>query len=184
MKYTLALLSTLLCSGAQAQTIHRCDAGAGTIAYQDRPCQVVAALDANMPVATDVMVLGGAFEDPIYAQREHEYRALEVQQRQQRRQWRQGAKLKNQAESARVQGLLQSLSDTKAAKYAESRDRCESAMQVAALCGKYAGMFSCNDKGFRRSISTVSTPAAAFTGNGNGAAFNVEQCALQASKGR
>lgn len=56
-------------------------------------------------------------------------------------------------------------------------------MQVAELCGKFAGTFSCNEKGFRLE-SGMEVSAAKPTVISNGSAFKIEQCALQASKGR
>src|SRR5580765_2159855 len=47
------------------------------------------------------------------------------------------------AESARASNAQQ------AAHYAENRQRCEAALRIAEQCGKFAGKFSCDEKGFK-----------------------------------
>lgn len=85
----------------------------------------------------------------------------------------------SQAMTDRIRELLQPEKVRKAAVYAENRLRCASAVQVAALCGKFVGTFYCDDRGFR--------PAASADGGAvkpavmsNNAKYQMQRCALQA----
>lgn len=49
----------------------------------------------------------------------------------------------------RVNARVRSVDARRAAQYAENRERCEAALRVAEQCGKYAGAFYCDEKGFK-----------------------------------
>lgn len=79
----------------------------------------------------------------------------------------------------RVQQNLRIARDRDEARYAENRRRCRTALRVAELCGKFAGTFFCDEKGFQR--ITVQAPIEpARTGNGD--RYKMERCALDAAK--
>jgi hypothetical protein len=83
--------------------------------------------------------------------------------------------------AARIRELTQPLKDRKAAGYAKNRLRCASAMQVAALCGKFAGKFFCDERGFR--LADAAEGALRPVARSNGASYQMERCALQAGRG-
>lgn len=86
------------------------------------------------------------------------------------------------AETLRLRALQQPLADLKTANDTENHRRCQNAMQVAALCGKFAGKFYCDEKGFRPlAITEISTRTPPVINNGN--EFKMTQCALQAARG-
>lgn len=86
------------------------------------------------------------------------------------------------SETARLELLQKPFRDRQAVGHAGNLRRCENAMRVAALCGKHAGMFFCDEKGFRPAPVTPTNILRRVTLS-NGEAFNMEQCALQAMKG-
>lgn len=185
--FLLALPLLLAVSTTHAQSIYRCDAAPGEFAFQDRPCanpqvQSPPAIDSAGEPLRQAFSVDGEFaaEDEMQLAFAEQRRAL----KQQRDGWRREGRARNKAETLRVRELLSAQLAVRAAGYAQDQQRCETAMQVAALCGKYAGTFSCNAKGFKHIGGAVNTPISALTGNGNGAAFNVEHCALQAMQGR
>jgi hypothetical protein len=67
--------------------------------------------------------------------------------------------------------------DRDAARYADNRLRCATALRVAALCGKHAGTFYCDAKGFQP-IPQAERKQPVFD---NGARFRMERCAQEAA---
>lgn len=49
----------------------------------------------------------------------------------------------------RVSERVNSLDARKAAQYAENRERCQVALRIAEQCGRFAGAFYCDEKGFK-----------------------------------
>ena len=77
----------------------------------------------------------------------------------------------------RVRRLTQPADDRKAAVYAENRRRCEVALQSAEQCGRFAGLFSCDETGFRPTLLNTRPSAAS-----NGDRAKIERCELQVRK--
>ena len=63
--------------------------------------------------------------------------------------------------------------DRQALQHAENRRRCESALRAAAACGKVAGTFYCDARGFRPITPEAGTAA---TRMGNEARYAMEHC--------
>jgi hypothetical protein len=76
--------------------------------------------------------------------------------------------------------LLPLFGTSRAAQYADNRRRCEDRLRVEALCGRISGLFTCDAQGFRP-IGRSDSMARAADRNGYQRAFQVEQCAQQAS---
>jgi len=85
------------------------------------------------------------------------------------------------AETARVRLLQEPRGARKASQDTENRRRCESALQVAALCGTFAGRFYCDETGFRSTASANSTSELPIVENG--ARNDMRRCELQVRKG-
>ena len=77
----------------------------------------------------------------------------------------------------RVREHLRLARERDEARYAESRRRCQAALKVAELCGKHAGTFYCDDKGFK-----PTNPAARPAALGNSARYKMERCVLDAAR--
>jgi len=79
----------------------------------------------------------------------------------------------------RVRHNLRLASDRNEVQYAENRRRCQAALRVAELCGKFAGTFSCDDKGFKPiTVDTGTRPIVMD----NSARHKMERCALDAAR--
>ena len=79
----------------------------------------------------------------------------------------------------RVRENLKIANDRNEARYAENRRRCQAALQVAELCGTYAGTFYCDEKGFQ---PIVADPAIKPVVLDNNARYKMQRCALDAAK--
>ena len=79
----------------------------------------------------------------------------------------------------RVQQLQRVASDRKEVQYAENRRRCQAALQVAQLCGKFAGTFYCDEKGFQPIAAGARAKPVAMN---NGSRYTMERCALDAAR--
>jgi len=79
----------------------------------------------------------------------------------------------------RVEQILKLANDRKEAQYAENRRRCQAALKVAELCGKFAGTFYCDEKGFQPIVPALAVKPAAQC---NAAGYQMERCALDAAK--
>jgi hypothetical protein len=79
----------------------------------------------------------------------------------------------------RVQKNLKIASDRKEVQYAENRRRCQAALRIAESCGKFAGTFYCDDKGFQPIVPHLAIKPAALDNDGR---YRMERCALDAAK--
>ncbi len=79
----------------------------------------------------------------------------------------------------RVQQNLKITSDRKEAQYAQNRRRCQAALQVAELCGKFAGTFYCDEKGFQPIAADASAKRVVMN---SVTRHKMERCALDAAK--
>lgn len=166
MKCASALLLTIFSATVYAQPVYRCEGGSGQIVFQDRACTEQPAQATTLDVA-------------IFEARDYGQGGWTDEQRRQRRIQ---AKDEGRAETLRVRMLQKPANDRKAAEYAENHLRCQNAMRIAALCGKFAGKFSCDEKGFRpEPVRDISAPRPGVVDNGS--AFKMDQCALQAARG-
>ena len=77
----------------------------------------------------------------------------------------------------RVQRNLGISRDRDEARYAENRRRCQTALRVAELCGKFAGTFFCDEKGFQPITVLVKQAR-----TDNGGRYKMARCALEAAK--
>jgi hypothetical protein len=78
----------------------------------------------------------------------------------------------------RVQQILKVASDRHEVQYAENRRRCQAALKVAELCGKFAGTFYCDEKGFQPIAPDLAVKPAILD---NGSRYKMERCALDAA---
>lgn len=155
MKYRLVLLLTTLSTAAAAQPIYRCDNGHGGMALQDHACVTDAGQRST----------GQGMPGALYAvtsRRDMAYFAARAD-----------------ADSLRVQALLQQATDSNAVQHLESSRRCVSAMRIVAMCGTVAERFSCNDRGFQPAPPDAADVSVMDPSH----AFNVGQCALRAARG-
>jgi hypothetical protein len=172
MKPTPLLLLCLLSFAAAAQPIYRCESASGQVSFQDRACSAQPA----EPAVQTASATFASFDTPSYLPGGW----TDWQRVQRRRQ----AKIESREEAARTQMLLQPASDRRAAEYAQSNQRCQTAKRVASLCGFVGPTFSCNEKGFQAEpLTETSTPAPSEVVD-HGSAFKREQCALQVTRGR
>src|SRR5690349_23893887 len=126
MLNVLAILTALSTPVAAAQPLHRCDDDTGKVTYQEAPC---AALPSR-PFLETPSAPGDLNSEP------HDQRRLEADPR-------------LVAMKSRVEQLMKPANDRRAAQYAVNRERCQAALRVAELCGKFAGAFYCNERGFK-----------------------------------
>lgn len=177
MKYALALSLTVFGAVANAQPIHRCEYSPGHVVYQDKLCMEPSAIDnaaqtqMSEPVTTHL-----SLDKPSFTSPEDGHSSWSRQQRKKHLQ----TMVKTRTET--LHQLPQPLNDLKTAEYADNHRRCEKAMRVAAICGKFSGGFSCDEKGFRHEPITedIAIKSAAMD---NGNVFMIEQCALRAANG-
>lgn len=156
---TAPLFLLLLAPGlASAEMIYRCEGDNGHITYQNHACSPSTSSSAALSVSAGYIA--------------------DERQRQQRL-----SKQNTDLESERIRRLLKPTFERREAQYAENRKRCEEARQVAAICGKHAGTFTCNLKGFRLRDSSQfdATPLDTTVSIHR---YETEQCALRVSKGR
>lgn len=81
--------------------------------------------------------------------------------------------------SRRVQASLRMASARREAQYADNRRRCHAALRVAAICGKFAGTFTCDEKGFK---PTEADAGAAPTVMNRHDRYRMERCALDVAR--
>lgn len=172
MKSALVLLLAFAPLAA-ADPVYRCEDSLGAIAFQGRPCKdqpsQAAGQLASARRASFVTTPSDEHSDWINPE-------LSPQ--------RQQVTPEAHAETLRVLGLQKPWADRQAAKYAGNQRRCLNAMQIAALCGKFAGMFSCDGKGFRaNAIAGGGNSRTTGSMIDNGSTLSMEQCALQAAGG-
>ena len=83
------------------------------------------------------------------------------------------------AMAARVLAREQSESNRKEVQYAENRARCKEALRVADLCGKFEGLFECDEKGFRPVATDPAHKPAAMDGASR---YEMDRCARAAER--
>jgi hypothetical protein len=77
---------------------------------------------------------------------------------------------------------LKPLNDPKATEYSDNNRRCQNALRITELCGKFAGDFSCDARGFHHeSAADVSVFKSVSAGKISD--YNIGQCALRAANG-
>jgi hypothetical protein len=81
--------------------------------------------------------------------------------------------------STRVQEQQKVLDDRDSTQYAANRERCASAMRIADLCGKHAGTFYCDARGFQPIPEAARVKPAALN---NGGRNEMERCAREAAQ--
>ncbi len=169
MKHALILGCLLLSLPAAAQTTYRCQSSIGQFTFQDRPCPRVADADAprtpRSSTGFDAQPTGGS----DWSQQQRRY----LQQR---------ARAESAASALRVKSHLKSQTDRQAAGHATSQRNCVDALQIARLCGKFAGQFSCDDRGFVRESLADRRLRGSTASDGLGA-HDIDRCALQAASG-
>lgn len=79
----------------------------------------------------------------------------------------------------RVQRNLSIASHRKELQYDENRRRCQEALQVAELCGKFAGTFYCDEKGFQPIAPDLAIKPVAMD---NISRYRMERCALDVAR--
>lgn len=169
-QYALLLFATMFAWEAQAQTLYRCQSSIGQFSFQDRPC----------PTATVAGAVLGAQTNSYPSARHNgtgDWSRAQSVQRQRRTQ------TESDASASRVKAHLKSESDHRDAGHAASQRNCRGAMQIAALCGKFAGMFSCDSRGFVRESSKQPALLADRSMGKPASAFTMQRCALQAASG-
>lgn len=90
------------------------------------------------------------------------------------------AAVESRAIAARVQERQQRADARDAARHEENRQRCETALRVAKLCGQHGGTFYCDAKGFRAIPEAQRARAAPLD---NQRKFEMHQCARRAAQG-
>jgi hypothetical protein len=86
----------------------------------------------------------------------------------------------NRAQTAlnsRAQERQNDANAEQAAHYAANRQRCQAALRIAKLCGKFAGRFSCDEKGFKEPEATARKPPALDAAS----TYRMERCAADAA---
>jgi len=79
----------------------------------------------------------------------------------------------------RVEQLQGASNDRNEVQYAANRRRCQAALRVAELCGKHAGTFYCDAKGFRPLEAEAAARPVVMS---NDARYRMERCALDIGK--
>lgn len=176
MKYAFVLLLMGFNAFAFAQPIYRCEERPGHIAFRDTPCTEQPVDGGADPIQPGEPVIqlpaASRVSNSMPAYWQGDWSQL------QRRQPGLQAKFKADALAQRERALWQPSHDRKTAGYLENQRRCKNAMRVAALCGKFAGKFYCDEQGFRPALLTdVNTPTSAVIKHGS--QYTMEQCALQ-----
>jgi hypothetical protein len=86
-------------------------------------------------------------------------------------------RLEGIAIGARTRQNLRNAAARDEARYAGNRRRCQAALEVAELCGKFAGTFYCNERGFQH----IALEATARPALNRSARHKMERCALDAA---
>lgn len=160
MKFACGVLITTFSAAIHASPVYRCEYGQGNVAYQDTPCPTprtsVATTDFfTAPDATGPWDSGRPDPRRLLAQQEGRAIAIRVRAR-------------------------QAVSDGRnAPQYAENRSRCAMALRVADECGKYAGTFYCDEKGFQ---PTPKADRAERPVLDNAGRYKMERCAQDSAR--
>lgn len=179
MKHALILLLTIAANAAHAFPLHRCTDHQGRIAFQDRPCGPLRGRAEPAPLAPGPGSVSGRSARSVTvstALLKPGERSFQLRQRPHPQ-----VPHAARANHAERLALLKAQREGKALEYAGNRHRCQDAMRISALCGKFAGMFFCDDQGFRP-IPQTERGARRMPALSNDQAFTMEQCALQAAQ--
>lgn len=167
MKRALALIVAAFGAVAWAQpAVYRCAVAPGHVEYRDTPCAVGTSVDMADPAGTPFNPFDDSAEEPIGD-------------------WHDGAPVDQQlstrreevAIAARVQEQQRPIDERKRAQYAENRSRCATALRIADACGKFAGTFYCDERGFQ-----PIAPANARVVLDNAGRYRMERCAIDNAK--
>jgi hypothetical protein len=156
MKFAWIVLMAAFSAVTYAEPVYRCEDGSAHIVYQGTPCPTPTS-EAAAPLLADATAAWDSERpDP---------RRLHMQQ-------------EGLAIAIRVRARQAVSDDRDAARYAENRSRCATALRVAAACGKFAGTFYCDEKGFQPipEAERVERPVP-----DSGAKYKMERCALDAA---
>lgn len=165
MKFILPVLLLMVASAtAHAQPVYRCDDGLANVAYQDTPCDTgtAAPRDPNAPIPS-------LFELEAASPGDWEIGFASPRRTQ--------AKQEGHAIALRVQERQKPLDERNAARHAQNRERCETALRIAERCGKNAGTFYCDARGFQP-VAPEARPILA----GKVDKYQMERCALEAAR--
>ena len=168
MKTAMPLvLLALSAFAADAQQIHRCDDGAGRIAYQDRAC---ATERTSAPMAAEPV----HYERSDYGKGDWTHEQSRARRLQ--------VKLDAPNERVRVQALLRPARDRETAQQAANGRSCQDTLRVATMCGQFTGMYACDGRGFvrRTALDAGISPSPTIS---NGDAFLIERCIVHATRG-
>ncbi|WP_161554177.1 DUF4124 domain-containing protein [Stenotrophobium rhamnosiphilum] len=154
MKYTLTLLLMGSCAIAHAGPIHRCVDHQGQLTFQNNPCPNIEAKLAKF---------------------QPDERSATTWSRKQNR-------MDSHAEGQRVQKVLRANKAETSALDASNRRRCQSALREARMCGRFAGMFSCGERGFQREEPTAKNSVDLLLAVKGGGEANMQRCVEQASE--
>jgi len=127
MKYKFALLLLMSSSLAEAEAINRCVDRQGQLSFQNQPCA----------------------SNQIEADRFQSENSQTMERLQQKSVYRPQAGIDDHFVSRREQMPLQTLDASETALDIDNQNRCQSALRVAQMCGKHAGMFTCGEHGFQ-----------------------------------
>lgn len=177
MKHLLIPLLIAFSTMAQAQKVYRCESSPSHFIFQDQQCVVPAQkMRVSLPQSGQRLIDASESEDANFGPIQRTEVIAD------------GDDLDGSSREQRRQKHLQRQRDTsmppqefrKQDQYAANRARCQTALQVATMCGKYAGRFSCGERGFR-----LATPIGVDgTAIGPAEIFKMDRCALQAANGR
>lgn len=92
----------------------------------------------------------------------------------------QAKRLERIAMGLRAQQNLRIARGRQEIRYAENRRRCQQALRVAELCGKFAGTFYCDEKGFEPVAPGFARPAVLDSRS----RYKMDRCALDAGRTR
>lgn len=159
MKLLLLALVAAFPAVAQAQAVYRCEVGLAHVSYQQTACDA----------ATRVGLVSPEPFSPTDA---------EIGQPSARRQ---RAKAEGVAIAARVLMRQESPNQRDALRHAENRGRCAEALRIAHLCGRHAGTFYCDAKGFQAVPEAARAKAVSLN---NSDRHLMERCARDAKARR
>lgn len=163
---TLLLLAAS--AGVCAERVYRCEDRAGAVAYRDTPCAV-----PRGPALPETHRTDDAVSPDVPAGALGDWHRGEPVDRQP---WIREETL---TIARQVQARQQRLDDQRAMQHAENRQRCAAAMRVAGSCGKFAGAFYCDAKGFQPVALEARLPPVA---RDNEARHAMERCAAAAAR--
>ncbi len=78
-----------------------------------------------------------------------------------------------------MEKLLQAANTETAALDASNRRRCHSALRAAKMCGRFAGMFSCGERGFQREEPSAQNSVDLLLAVKGGGEANMQRCVQQ-----